>query len=250
MFHMGTNQMGAFDVVFLRPKVRQQLSRSALLALGCSTAACVVGGQATEGIDDVDAAAVVTIAEARGVDDDAVVTVEGNVSVAPGAFASAMGDQGFALQDDTGGLYVKLDEALDFDVGQRVRVTGTIGEQAQLRIVTAVPADVATLDGGEAPTPREVTTGEVAEPVEGLLVEVQGAVTQTFQDDSPYGYKLAVDDGSGEVQIFVHIQPDTDAAPLQQLIVGDAVRVVGLAAQYETTYEVAPRTAADLEVLP
>jgi DNA/RNA endonuclease YhcR with UshA esterase domain len=238
--------MGAFDVVFLRPKVRQQLSRSALLALGCSTAACVVGGQATEGIDDGDAAAVVTIAEARGVDDGAVVNVEDNVSVAPGAFASAMGDQGFALQDDTGGLYVKL----DFDVGQRVRVTGTIGEQAQLRIVTAVPADVATLDGGEAPTPREVTTGEVAEPVEGLLVEVQGAVTQTFQDDSPYGYKLAVDDGSGEVQIFVHIQPDTDAAPLQQLIVGDALRVVGLAAQYETTYEVAPRTAADLEVLP
>jgi DNA/RNA endonuclease YhcR with UshA esterase domain len=37
---------------------------------------------------------------------------------------------------------------------------------------------------------------------------------------------------------------------LQALVVGDAVRVVGLAAQYESTYEVAPRNAADLEVLP
>ena len=217
------------------------------LALFFAAASCVAPSPQDE---DDDAEPGTTVADARARDDGDVVTVEGNVSVAPGAFASAMGDQGFALQDDTGGLYVKLDETRGFDVGQRVRVTGTLGQQAQLRILTALPADVETLEGGEVPVPRAITTGAVAEPVEGLLVQVEAAVTQTFQDDSPYGYKLYVNDGSGEVQIFVHIQPATDPAPLQQLVVGDTMRVVGLAAQYEATYEVAPRSAADIEFLP
>lgn len=214
-----------------------------------AVAACATNAPPRDG-DDEKPAAGRTVAEVRSEDDGAVVTIEGNVSVAPGAFASAMGDQGFALQDGTGGLYVKLDDALGFDVGQRVRVTGTLGQQAQLRILTALPADVETLEGGEVPVPRAVTTGAVAEPVEGLLVQVEGTVTQPFQDDSPYGYKLYVDDGSGEVQIFVHIQADTDPARLRELVVGDSMRVIGLAAQYETTYEVAPRDAADIVLRP
>ena len=99
-----------------------------------------------------------SIEEARAGASGAVVTVEGHVSVPPGAFVSAMGDQGFAIQDDTGGVYVKLEEKQAYGLGERLRVTGTMDEQNQLRILKAVPGDITKLSGtaqvaGYAETP-------------------------------------------------------------------------------------------------
>jgi DNA/RNA endonuclease YhcR with UshA esterase domain len=95
-------------------------------------------------------------------------------------------------------------------------------------------------------SPKDVTTGGVNESVEGALVKVSGNVTQTFQDDSPYGYKLYINDGSGEVQVFVHVSAGFDPNMLRALTAGQRITVTGLAAQYETTYEVAPRQPSDL----
>lgn len=187
-----------------------------------------------------------SIEEARAGASGAVVTVEGHVSVPPGAFVSAMGDQGFAIQDDTGGVYVKLEEKQAYGLGERLRVTGTMDEQNQLRILKAVPGDITKLSGTAQVAARDVGTGAVNEDVEGELVRVAGNVTQTFQDDSPYGYKLYINDGSGEVQVFVHVSAGLDKAMLEALAAGQRITVVGFAAQYETTYEVAPRQPSDL----
>ncbi|WP_224362929.1 DNA-binding protein [Hyalangium versicolor] len=198
--------------------------------------------------DDEQQPKVTPIQEARGKADGSTVTIEGAVSVAPGTFVSAMGDEGFALQDSSGGIYVKLAEKQGFGLGAKVRVTGTLAEQNKLRILEAEPANVKQLEGTQNVTSKQVSTGEVTESNEGLLVKVSGNVTQTFQDDSPYGYKLYINDGSGEVQIFVHVSAGLDKATLQALTVGQRIAVVGLAAQYETTYEVAPRQPSDLTV--
>lgn len=86
------------------------------------------------------------------------------------------------------------------------------------------------------------------EDVEGQLIAVAGAVSQPFQDDSPYGDKLYVKDSSGvEVQVFVLVSAGFDKATLQALAVGDSISVTGLAAQYESTYEVAPRQPSVLQ---
>ncbi|MHA7631771.1 DNA-binding protein [Corallococcus sp. M7] len=191
---------------------------------------------------------VLSIEDARSRSNGSEVTVEGSVTVAPGTFSSAMGDEGFAIQDDTGGIYVKLEEKLSFGLGARVRVTGTLDEQNMLRILKSVPEDVDLKSGTEQVSPQEVTTGGVNESVEGELIRVSGAITQAFQDDSPYGYKLYIDDGSGEVQVFVHVSAGFDKAALQALTVGQHITVVGFGAQYETTYEVAPRMPGDLSV--
>ncbi|WP_426746547.1 DNA-binding protein [Myxococcus faecalis] len=198
--------------------------------------------------DSDDPSPATPIGEARGRATGEAVTVEGHVTVPPGAFSSALGDQGFAVQDDTGGVYVKLEEKLSLAVGARVRVTGTLDEQNQLRILKAVPADVSTRSGTQTPTPKNISTGSVKEPVEGQLIRVTGAVTKTFEDDSPYGYKLYIDDGSGEVQVFVHASAGFNPDTLRALPLGQSITVVGLAAQYETTYEVAPREPADLSI--
>ena len=46
--------------------------------------------------------------EARAKGTGTEITIEGFVTVAPGAFKSAMEDEGFALQDSSGGVYVKM----------------------------------------------------------------------------------------------------------------------------------------------
>ncbi|MBN8471133.1 DNA-binding protein [Corallococcus exiguus] len=192
---------------------------------------------------------VLAIEDARSRSNGSEVVVEGAVTVAPGTFSSALGDEGFAIQDDSGGIYVKLEEKLSFGLGARVRVSGTLDEQNMLRILKSVPEDVDLKSGTEQVSPKEVTTGGVNESVEGQLIRASGAITQAFQDDSPYGYKLYIDDGTGEVQVFVHVSAGFDKASLQALTVGQRIAVVGLAAQYETTYEVAPRMPGDLSVL-
>jgi DNA/RNA endonuclease YhcR with UshA esterase domain len=189
-----------------------------------------------------------SISDARSRPNGSEVTVEGAVTVQPGAFSSALGDQGFAIQDDTSGIYVKMEEKQSFGLNARVRLTGTLDEQNQLRILKAVPADLKLESGTQTVAAKDVTTGGVNESVEGQLIRVAGAITQAFQDDSPYGYKLYINDGSGEVQVFVHVSAGFDAAALKALTVGQRLQVVGLAAQYETTYEVAPRMPSDLVV--
>lgn len=188
------------------------------------------------------------IVEARAQASGTEVTIEGAVTVPPGAFKSALEDEGFAVQDSSGGIYVKMAEKQTFGLGSKVRVTGTLDEQNKLRILKAVPAGVKQLDGTEQVSPKPLSTGAVNESVEGQLIQVSGNVTKTFQDDSPYGYKLYIDDGSGEVQVFVHVSAGFDKAALQALTVGQRITVVGLTAQYETTYEVAPRQPSDLTI--
>jgi DNA/RNA endonuclease YhcR with UshA esterase domain len=213
----------------------QKSVRSLLLVFGLLAAAC--------GTEQPHSP---TISEARASANDSTVTIEGFVSVAPGTFVSAMGDEGFAVQDASGGLYVKVAQKLDFGLGSKVRITGKLGEQNMLRILTSEPASVQKLSGTQQVSPRDVTTGGVNESVEGSLVKVSGNITRTFEDDSPYGYKLYINDGSGEVQVFVHVSAGFDPSTLRALTAGQRITVTGLAAQYETTYEVAPRQPSDL----
>ncbi|QRN95289.1 DNA-binding protein [Archangium violaceum] len=188
------------------------------------------------------------ITQARTQENGSTVTVEGYVTVVPGNFSSALGNEGFALQDNTGGIYVKLAEKLDFGLGTRVRVTGKLNDEANLRILESESASVEKLEGTQLVTPKEVRTGDVKESTEGLLVRISANVTRAVHEELPYGYELYVDDGSGEVQVYVHGSAGFDSETLRALSVGQRIEVTGLSAQYESTYEVAPRQPSDLVV--
>jgi hypothetical protein len=187
------------------------------------------------------------IQEALAHDNGSQVTVEGYVTVASGAFASALGE-GFAVQDASGGLYVKLPQKLDLRVGTHVRVTGTLGSEYNRRILQGDPASVETLEGTRLFTPKEVTTGGLKGDTEGLLVHASGRVTRTFVDDSPFGYKVFFDDGSGEVQIFIQLSTGVAPAPLRALELGQHLEVTGFSTPYENIFQLCPRESADLVV--
>jgi DNA/RNA endonuclease YhcR with UshA esterase domain len=196
--------------------------------------------------DDSEQPSATPIAEARNRATGAEVTVEGYVTVQPGAFSSALGNEGFALQDNSGGIYVKLAQKLEFGLGTRVRVKGTLNEENNLRILESEPGSVETLSGTQQVAPSTVSTGTVREPTEGLLVRVTATVTQPLQDELPYGYQLYVDDGSGEVQVYIHPTAGFTPESVSGLTVGQTIEVTGLPAQYESTYEVAPRQPSDI----
>jgi uncharacterized protein YdeI (BOF family) len=191
-------------------------------------------------------AATATIAEARALADGKTVTVEGFVTVAPGTFNSATGDQGFAIQDDSGGVYVSLMDVLDLPLDQHVRVTGTLAQVAKQTTLMITKDAVTKLAGPMTIAPVDVKTGDVKEAVEGKLVRITGKLTQAVMSDAPYGEKVFLDDGTGETQVFVHLVATKPVIDTTALAVGQSITVVGLGAQYEVTYEVCPRKATDL----
>jgi hypothetical protein len=49
-----------------------------------------------------------------------------------------------------------------------------------------------------------VHTGSVGESTEGSLVRALGVVTRGPVDDLPFGHTFFIDDGSGEVTVYVN----------------------------------------------
>ncbi|WP_307868509.1 hypothetical protein [Umezawaea beigongshangensis] len=189
---------------------------------------------------------VVSIARARTLPLGTVVTVAGTATTPSGAFESSLFDKGFAVQDRSAGIYVSV--AVDLGVAPRagVRVTGVLRDSSGLRVlVPADPAAVHVRGRGPAIHAEPLLTGAVGEAVEGLLVRVTGRITRAPESDLPYGSTFFVDDGSGELMIFVNVQTGID---LSGLAVGRTVRVTGFSSQFDTHYEVNPRFPADIAV--
>jgi DNA/RNA endonuclease YhcR with UshA esterase domain len=193
-------------------------------------------------------AEVVSIATARSLSAGTVVTVEGSVTVASGTFSSSMSDQGFAIHDLTGGLYVSLNENLKLEIQRRVRVTGTLGDDGAGLLVLrpASKEAIEILPEGSPVIPGKVATGSVNEETEGLIVEVTGTVSQPIVDDRPYGYKIFVNDGSGETQVFIAVSTGVDPSQIPFLKQGSTITAVGYGGQYKSQYEVLIRVHDDI----
>jgi DNA/RNA endonuclease YhcR with UshA esterase domain len=184
--------------------------------------------------------AYIPIAEARQ-QAQGTVTVEGLVTVPSGDFRSSSEDNGFALQDQTGGIWVSLKKDLHLRLGQRVQVTGTLGQSQQKLQIAVDPANVKVLPGKEL----RVATGHVGVATLGFLITVEGTITEPVQKDEQYGYKVFIDDGTGTAQVYINTTTDIDPrAPY--LKPGRTIRVTGFGNQYDTAYEVDPRSQRDV----
>jgi DNA/RNA endonuclease YhcR with UshA esterase domain len=188
----------------------------------------------------------ITIAAARALPPGTVVTVEGTISVHPGAFRSTTSDESFAIQDESGGICVRMRLNPGLRVSQRVRVRGRIADSfGQLTLAPALESDVKVLGRARGVRPKPISTGQVNEATEGMIVKVTGTITKPVGDDLPYGYRVFIDDGSGEVQAFVHRSTGIRVASLQP---GLRISVSGLSGQYNEHYEVMPRAPSDIRL--
>lgn len=192
---------------------------------------------------------IISIAEARRLPWGTVLTIEGLVTVPSGAFKASVADEGFAVQDTSGGIYVSMSTSLNLRVGQRVRLTGKLAESLGLLVIVPTDAQAIEVRGrGAEVKPENILTGKIGETTEGRLVKVRGMLTREVTSDLPYGFRLFLNDGSGEVQVFVSASTKIDVSKLQM---GQRLRVTGFSGQYKDHYEVSPRSSADISlVLP
>jgi uncharacterized protein YdeI (BOF family) len=170
------------------------------------------------------------------------VSVIGCVTVVPGTFSSSSGDEGFAIEDQTGGIWISVEKRPPLKMNQCVRVTGSLGlSNGKLQIV---PSSI-----GPEPRPL-IRTGQVGAATLGSIITVEGTITKSQTDDQ-YGWKLWINDGSGDAQIFLNkgTKIDPHAAYLQ---VGRRIRVTGFGNVYQDdtmtdpAYEVDPRSRRDI----
>jgi hypothetical protein len=193
------------------------------------------------------AARTIDIADARALPLGSTVTVKGSVTVPSGVFSSSTFDQGFAIQDRSGGIYVSIATNLGLGLRRQVRVTGHLADNGfgLLTLVVDSPSDVKALGAGPRVHPQPLSTGAVGEATEGRLVTIVATITQPIINDLPFGYQVFVNDGSGEVQVFVCASTGIDVSGLQP---GQTIRVIGFSGQFDTHFEVDPRVAGDIQL--
>jgi len=188
---------------------------------------------------------IISIAEARSLPLGTVVTIDGPITVPSGAFSSSTFDQGFAIQDQTGGIYVSVADNLGFALRQQVRVTGTLADSVGLLVLIDV-TEIKAHGSGPKVQPLPVATGAVGEATEGQLVRITGTISQPIVNDLPFGFVIFINDGSGEVHSFVSASTGIDVSGLG---LGQTIEVTGFSGQFANNFEVDPRTQDDIRIV-
>lgn len=183
-----------------------------------------------------------TIAAARAMSDGAEVTIRG-VALTDSAFA----DGGGYLVDATGGVAVLMASGT-FARGVELVVHGTVDDRYAQRTVRADAAGVEAVGTASDPAPRPAATAGIGESVEGVLVEVSGTIVGG-QTSLSGGIAVQLDDGSGEVRVFVG---DATGIDTNMWSSGTSLHLVGVVGQRDSSgsgtagYRVQPRDAADV----
>ncbi|HMG23095.1 MAG TPA: hypothetical protein VK607_17285 [Kofleriaceae bacterium] len=166
------------------------------------------------------------------------VTVRGTVTVPSNAF-----DAGFAVQQGHAGIYVLDSLGVDREIGNDVEITGTLVDSFGLLAIQ--PTSITAHGDNDPIDPRHKKTGQVGESTEGQLLRLRGRMVGDLVDDSPFGFKLDIDDGSGPIQIFLFPGSGVSTAGLTA---GAKIDVTCFSNQFEEFFECDPPTAADLSI--
>jgi DNA/RNA endonuclease YhcR with UshA esterase domain len=182
----------------------------------------------------------VTIAETKGMAEDTMVTVEGQVTAPPGTFD----EKTFYIQDSAAGIMVYLSQGQypALNEGDWVRVTGiTWDYYGEREIKVSGPGDIQRLGEGEPLEPTLIKTEEVDEAHEGLFVQIIGEITGWGTS------ALYLDDGSGEAKIYIKEATGIERPWVEK---GEIYSVVGIVSQYEEEHELLPRYESDISLWP
>ena len=187
-----------------------------------------------------------SINQVRQQPDGVEVSTTGIVIVPSGRFKSATLDQGFAIQDQTSGIYVSTDQDTALRVGDRVNIEGTLHDDGHgQRVVSlkhwqrqrGLPIKIAA---------QPASVQAAITELDGKLVTVQGSIVRTLVDDAPFGDRLWIEDDTGVVQIYIPRSTGIAPKKLSFLQPGYAIRVTGFSSQYDHNEEVIPRGFEDV----
>ncbi|MEP6849737.1 MAG: hypothetical protein ABI999_12850 [Acidobacteriota bacterium] len=189
----------------------------------------------------------ISVADAKKLSLGTQVALEGTVTVASGTFRSSFNDYGFQLQDKTSGMYITIKTDPHLIVGQKVRLTGKLTQTAlKFQIVETDEVRLKILDGTSAPKPISIATGGIGEDKIGKLIKITATVAAPVVEVAPYGFRVPVDDGTGE--IIAYISTSTGIAA-KDLAPGQKLELTGVAGQFNQHYQIYPRSPADIKLI-
>ena len=210
------------------------------LAVLCSALGSVLLGAA------IAAPLALPIDQARQQPDSVEVVVVGRVTVPSGWFESANLDRGFALQDQSGGIFVSADRDVGLQTGEVVEVVGPLQDDGHgQRVVRLKAWHLRDLTLPKI-APQVASVHTAATELEGQLVTVQGTIARPLVEDAPYGDRLWIEDDTGIMQIYIPRSTGISPQDLPFLQSGHMIRVTGLSSQYDLIDEVMPRQVEDI----
>lgn len=178
----------------------------------------------------------VLLKDIRGQTIGTVVETEGVVSVPPGV----LGDKIMYVAGSGIQIYFYQEEYPELEAGNRVKVKGELTTSlGEYRIKLAAADDILVVGEGTMPEPHQARTGEVGEGWEGSLVVVAGRVTRTSGDT------FYIDDGSGEIKVFIKATTGIDKPKMKK---GAVVTIAGVVSRTNTGYRILPRWQQDVRL--
>ena len=190
-----------------------------------------------------------TIDQARQQSDGVEVTITGVVTVPSGWFRSANLDQGFVIQDATGGLYITTPQGLPLSLGESVEVSGVLGDDGHGQRWVKLKECQRRGSALSTVVPKPVSAQVAGQQMDGQLVTVRGKIVRSLQDDAPYGDRLWIEDDTGEIQIYMPKSTAIYPQNLPFLQLGRKIQVTGLSSQFDDNDEVIPRRRADIQLV-
>lgn len=207
--------------------VRAALQSAQEKATGSSQAGSVKGAAIVRDIPGIQAAASST-----------AVTVKGRVSAAPNVLGSGL----LYISDGTKGVAVKSSEVLPkLAVGDGVTVTGKRRTQNGEPYVLVEGSNGIVTDGEHLEVMARAMALESVDTDDlGSLVEATGDVV------SISGNRFSIDDGSGELTVYIRSSTGFKRPALRS---GDRVRVTGILAKTTSGIRLLPRGKEDVAVV-
>ncbi|OWA37726.1 endonuclease [Saccharibacillus sp. O16] len=180
-----------------------------------------------------------TIASARTQTEGTVVTLEGVVTTEPGIF----GGQAFYLQDATAGIYVFQSQS-GFHQGDKIRVTAPLAlYNTELELTTPTAIEKV----GTSELPAAAAADAVTEANQGQLIQLKNVTVSNVVAATPAGtFEFDATSSAGTV---THVRVDGRTGLTQEQFAykeGDKLDVTGVSAIFRGSFQLKPRSAADL----
>jgi phosphatidylserine/phosphatidylglycerophosphate/cardiolipin synthase-like enzyme len=151
------------------------------------------------------------------------------------------------IQDPTGGLGIYSSSfSNQLNLGDSVEVTGTLIEYSGLLEINPVTNILPVSVGNTLPLPQILSPSLLSEQYESELVRLNGVIFgnggSLFAESTIYGFN------SGLEQSTIYVR--TGSPLIGQMIPIGAVDLIGICSQFNSTYQVLPRTIDDFILQP
>lgn len=163
------------------------------------------------------------------------VKVKGTVAVKPGI----LGSQIFYIVGSPGiQVYSYYKKFPVLTVGDYVEVAGELSvAYGEMRLKTKEVDDIKVVEHRDPPAPTVFSCGDISEEQSGQLVKIAGEITEKK------GSLAYLDDGTGEVEIYIKKTAGIDARKLKE---GEEAAVTGIVSQSRGEIRILPRFNDDV----